>query len=64
MEDLVKNTYEEVQAALLNSDQEPHREIRTALFAVLEFAEGEGSGMTKPQMRQLFEEVLTHLGDE
>ncbi len=59
MDDLIKATYDEVQAALLNSEQDPPREILTALCAVTSFAEGEG--MTKAQMRTLFEKALSHL---
>ena len=58
MKDLIKDTYDEVQAVLLNSQGEPRREIKTALFAVLEFAQTEGEGLTKLQIRRLFEEVL------
>ena len=64
MKDLIKSTYDEVQAALLNSEQEPRQEIKTALYAVLEFAYREGEGLTKLQMRKMFEEVLGALKDE
>lgn len=64
MDDISKNTYNEVQATLLNSEQDPRREVVSALYAVLEFAQKEGSGMTKPQMRRLCEEVLSRLEDD
>lgn len=59
MDELIKGTFDEVQAALLNSEQDPPREIFTALCAVTSFADGEG--MTKAQMRDLFEEALNRL---
>ena len=59
MDDLIKATYDDVQAALLNSEQDPPREIFTALCAVTSFAEGEG--MTKAHLRDLFEKALSRL---
>jgi len=64
-ENLLGNTYNEVQAALLNSEMEPSKEIASALYAVLRFAQGEGPGMSKAQIRVMFEEVVSLLeGDE
>ena len=62
MDELIKGTFDEVQAALLNSEQDPQREIFTAFCAVTSFAEGEG--MTKAQMRSVFEEALERLKEE
>lgn len=59
MTELIKKTYDDVQAALLNSEQEPGREIFTALCAVVEFADGEG--FSKAQTRSLFEVALSRL---
>lgn len=61
MPTVIKPTYDEIQAVLLNSQQEPTNEIITALFAVLEFAQKEGPGMSKIQLRRLFEEALALL---
>lgn len=59
MDEVVKETFDEVQATLLNSEQEPPREVFTALCAVVTFAEGEG--MTKERMCALFEKALNTL---
>lgn len=62
MADVIKRTHDEVQAALLNSEQDPHLEIFTAFCAVTAFADGEG--ITKAQMRVLFESALDRLKEE
>lgn len=64
MPTIINPTYNEVQAALLNSQQEPRDEIITALFAVLEFAQKEGPGMLKAQLLRLFEEALALLPND
>lgn len=62
--DIIKKTYDEIQAVLLNSEQDPRLEITTALFAVVEFAQKEGQGMSKRQIRWLFEEALDGVEDD
>lgn len=59
MDEVIKRTYDEVQAALLNSEQEPQWEIFTALCAVTDFADGEG--MTSVQLRDLLSKALQRL---
>ena len=56
MDKLIRGTYDEVQAALLNSEQDPPREVFTAFCAVIGFADGEG--MSEAQIRDLFEAAL------
>jgi hypothetical protein len=59
MDEIIKSTYDEVQAALLNSEQEPQWEIFTALCAVTDFADGEG--MTSVHLRGLLSQALQRL---
>lgn len=56
--DPIKETFDEVQAALLNSEQDPSREIFTAFCAVIGFADVEVHG--EARIRELFDAAVRH----